>query len=100
MFQNLCTKKYFSRISSNVYSESMYKDMFYMYIQKNFSMISFYAYVQGIKKTLKNMHKLQNENMYKIFYLIFPKVCTKWFSLIFQKYVQNVFLYFFKYIWK
>ena len=44
-----------------------------MYIQKDFSMIFFWFKCICIKnlKDLKNMYKLQSENMYKSFFFIF-----------------------------
>jgi len=70
----------FSMISSNVYLKSMYKDfskyIFFMYIQKNFSMILFLFECIHKKnlKDLKNMYKLQSGNMYKIFPFLFFKI--------------------------
>jgi len=79
-----CFKIYVQRnismISSNVYLKSMYKDfskyIFFMYIQKNFSMILFLfkcIYKKNLKD-LKNMYKLQSGNMYKIFPFLFSKI--------------------------
>jgi len=58
MFQNLCTKEYFSMVSSNVYSKSMYKDFFkyfFMNIQKDFSMIFLNSHVERIKKKISKI---------------------------------------------
>jgi len=35
MFQNLCIKEYFSMVSSNVYSKSMYKDFFQVFFYEH-----------------------------------------------------------------
>jgi len=70
----------FSMISSNVYLKSMYIDflkyIFFIYIQKKISMILFLfkcIYKKNLKD-LKNMYKLQSENMYKIFPFLFFKI--------------------------
>ena len=63
----------------------MYKDMFFMYIQKDFSMIFFLnVYVQRIFKKLSKICTNFKMNICtRVLVDFFSKVCTKWFSLIF-----------------
>ena len=85
MFQNLCTKEYFSMVSSNVYSKSMYKDFFsstFLWTFKRiFQWFFLNAYVQRIKIGLKK--KTIHANCLN-FYVQGERwdLCEKWLVLV------------------
>jgi len=88
MFQNLCTKEHFQwflpMFIQKVCTKIFWTIYFLCTLKKKFQWFFFlfkYICTKNLKD-LKNMCKLQSENMFKSF---FSKVCAKCFSFIFFK---------------